>query len=98
MGTKKKSFVERLSKRTREFGDQNKQGPGKKARELINKQLDKKKAASKPARKAGGLLSQKLIQKERKQADVRRRVQQEPTTRGRGKVAKVEIAKARKKK
>ncbi len=36
---KKKSFVERLSKRTKNFGDQNKQGPAKESRKLINKQL-----------------------------------------------------------
>ncbi len=55
-------------------------------------------ATKKPARKSGGIFSQRLRAKEIKQADVRRKVQQERTTKGRGKVAKVEIAKAKKKK
>jgi len=108
MGTKTKksvkSFIEKLSERTRKFGDQNKQGPAKEARALINKQLSKKasskkKAApkAKPPRKSGGILSQKFIKRERAEADVRRRVQQEPTTSGRGKVAKVEIERKRSK-
>lgn len=47
--------------------------------------------------KKGGILSQRLRAKELKQKDVRRKVQQETTTKARGKVAKVEIAKAKKK-
>ncbi len=49
----------------------------------------------KPKRKKGGILSQGLRAKEIKQKDVRRKVQQETTTKARGKVAKVEIAKAK---
>ncbi len=58
--------------------------------------MPKHTKAERAKRKSGGILSQKLIARELKEKDVRRRVQQERTTKGRGKVARVEIAKAKK--
>ncbi len=52
--------------------------------------------SKKPKSKSGGFFNQKAIARELRQKDARRRVQQERTTKGRGKVAKVEIAKAKK--
>ncbi len=59
--------------------------------------MPKHTKAEKVKKTGGGIFSQGLRARELKEKDVRRRVQQETTTKARGKVAKVEMAKAKKK-